>query len=256
MDDRILLIPTTFAPDPAVFEKWAAPRALMQRLRAFLPVDVFLWPTLMGQPAEGSSTECVDRAIRRQLRNEHHLVNVSMRQEPLLTVLAERPARSHAAAGYFPFVQSVTGKVDSLLATSIEAIRAVTLNVAQLVPQMMQGAGEAEIEKAVSEVEATRNSGFLTRWVEESLVEHRAGRSKPVTPSSHTPTLYLSLPVAIPGGERIVEIFRSYVPNARVDELHEWGLHLHEEAGGHELADKVIPFIEEVIAAREASAQA
>ncbi|HET9200378.1 MAG TPA: hypothetical protein VFO84_05310 [Dehalococcoidia bacterium] len=34
------------------------------------------------------------------------------------------------------------------------------------------------------------------------------------------------------------------------DALEDFGIHIHEEAGGHELADKVIPFIEEVIAER------
>jgi hypothetical protein len=40
------------------------------------------------------------------------------------------------------------------------------------------------------------------------------------------------------------------VPGAVRDEVSEWGIHVHEEAGGHELADKVVPFIEGVIAAR------
>ncbi|HEX5915825.1 MAG TPA: hypothetical protein VFY54_22200 [Rubrobacter sp.] len=250
-----MLVPVSFAPDPAMFDVWAAPRALLQRLRAFLPVDTFLWPTLKGQPADGSPSECVDQAIRRQLREEHHIVNVSTAQEPFLTLLGDRPARSHTAAGYFPFPPSVTGKVDSLLATALEAIRTMAPHPAQFLPQLMQGAEETEIKNAVSKVEGTLNSGFLAGWVQEALAEQQSGILKTIKPSSRTPTLYLSLPVALPGGERIVEIFRSYVPNARVDELHEWGLHLHEEAGGHELADKVIPFIQNVIADREANPQ-
>jgi hypothetical protein len=65
------------------------------------------------------------------------------------------------------------------------------------------------------------------------------------------PTLYLSLSV-LPAGSEIFAILRRYAPEA-VDggPLNEWGMRLHEEAGGHELADKVIPFIQGVIAARE-----
>jgi hypothetical protein len=45
------------------------------------------------------------------------------------------------------------------------------------------------------------------------------------------------------------------VPGARHEELKESAPRWYEEAGGHELANKVIPFIQEVIAQREAAGQ-
>jgi hypothetical protein len=74
-------------------------------------------------------------------------------------------------------------------------------------------------------------------------------------PSLDCPALYLELPVAVPQYD-VVTLLRGYLPNLRTDKLETYGSHLHEEAGGHEVADKVIPFIKEVIAEREASAQA
>jgi hypothetical protein len=48
-DDRILLIPPFVAPDPVTVVKWRAYPALMERLRALLPLDVLCWPTLNRQ---------------------------------------------------------------------------------------------------------------------------------------------------------------------------------------------------------------
>jgi hypothetical protein len=66
------------------------------------------------------------------------------------------------------------------------------------------------------------------------------------------PVLFLTSSATLTHGkEERFEVFRRYAPGARHKELKEWGARLHEEAGGHELADKVIPFIQEVIAQRQ-----
>ena len=45
------------------------------------------------------------------------------------------------------------------------------------------------------------------------------------------------------------EIMRELVPSAEIDSLEKWGNRLHTEEGGHELAGKVISFVERVTAA-------
>jgi hypothetical protein len=58
-DDRILLLPPGFAPDPAWMERMAAPRAALQRMREVAPVDIFRWPWLRGQEPSGGNPEQV-----------------------------------------------------------------------------------------------------------------------------------------------------------------------------------------------------
>ncbi|HEX5914930.1 MAG TPA: hypothetical protein VFY54_17565, partial [Rubrobacter sp.] len=65
------------------------------------------------------------------------------------------------------------------------------------------------------------------------------------------PALYLASAAPLPGGEGMEKAFRTFFPRARSDELNLWGVKMHEEAAGHEFADKVIAFIETVIAGRE-----
>ena len=103
--DRILLIPAVWAPDPSVFEKWPALRALMQRLRAFLPVDILLWPSLKGQAREDSAVKSHEQAIRRQVRAVHHVLDCPaslntcygqiQRYAPLLPPVSFRRKPSH-----------------------------------------------------------------------------------------------------------------------------------------------------------------
>jgi hypothetical protein len=122
VNDRILLVPPIWAPDPAVVQKWPALHALLLKLPAFLPVDFFLWPTLRGQEVLGTGVECLLNAFRRQLRPEHHVLAQGSFGEVLLEVLAMQPAASltmwgarlHEEAGghelankVIPFIQEV-----------------------------------------------------------------------------------------------------------------------------------------------------
>jgi hypothetical protein len=70
------------------------------------------------------------------------------------------------------------------------------------------------------------------------------------------PVLYLETPMPFPSPPELrLQIFRSMAPDLRHEVLNEWPLRMQEEAGGEELAGKVIPFIQEVIAEREAKGQ-
>ena len=57
MDDRILLVPPVWAPDPRIFESWAAPRVLLTKLEGILPVDILRWYTLKGEKRTGAGWE-------------------------------------------------------------------------------------------------------------------------------------------------------------------------------------------------------
>jgi hypothetical protein len=247
VDDRILFIPAPFAPDPAVLTEWPALRALFQRLNAFLPLDVALLPTLLSQPHTGDDPfASVADAVRRQLRPEHHVLTIGSPLGPVLQVLGEQPARSHVAVGFVPTAALMQASSDRLLASAFDAIRATSRNVSQLVQLAMQGAQADEIERVIGDVKQTLDLDYY-----HALVAAEWSSELRIAPSS-IPTLYLSYQVALPGGEELLAIFRRYAP-AAVDggALREWGRRIHEEAGGHELADKAIPFIQEVIAQRQ-----
>jgi hypothetical protein len=250
MDDRILAVPLTVAPDPAVFEKWPALKALLSRLREFLPVDFVIQPTLKGQKASGRGNVALVKALVAQVRPEHHVLAFSC-SELLLVALLQRPVRSLIASGFFPSPRAMAAHEDESLAAGLAAIMPIISNPGQFVRIVMSGADEELINRTTREIEATVDKDLLQRiWY---------GTEPPISvPSGRTldfPALYLTLPVLTPGRDEVFDYFRRHVPNTKLDQLHEWGFHLHEEKGGHELANKVIPFIQEVIAQREAAGQ-
>jgi hypothetical protein len=243
--DRILLIPAVWAPDPSVFEKWPALRALMQRLRAFLPVDILLWPSLKGQAREDSAVKTHEQAIRRQVRAVHHVLDVSGLPQHLLR--ADPAIRSLVVAGFIPSQAIARAADDPLLITALQAARGVAANPAQMIPLTMQGATEADIERTIAEVNRTLDIDFLRRFTDE-----RRAAATTAIPTSQAPALYLSIALTIPGGEKLFEIFQRIAPNAEDGgQLQQWPSELHREGAGYELADKAIPFIERVIAERE-----
>jgi hypothetical protein len=63
--------------------------------------------------------------------------------------------------------------------------------------------------------------------------------------------LYLPTTSRRPGYEDTAKVFRTFFPRGEVKEVRLWGVKMHEEAAGHEFADKVIAFIDRVIADRE-----
>jgi class 3 adenylate cyclase len=245
VDDRILLIPPLYAPDWNVIETWPAGHAFSLRLKAFLPLDILLWPTLKGQRCEGDTpTEWVLNALRRQIRPEHHVLAI-VSGEALLMALGEHPARSLIISGFFPSPTALAARGENTLAGAMVGVQAILSNPLQLMRAVMAGADEDVVERAAHEVALS-----LDRPVLENVQADEPLRNPQTAATLSLPTLYLRLPTPTPGMEERFAFFRSYIPDARHDELHEWGLHMHQEEGGHELANKVISFIEEAIASR------
>jgi hypothetical protein len=184
---------------------------------------------------------------RAVLRPEHHIVNISGGVEPILFAIQGCPVRSYCAVGFGPGAGTVAAEGDASLTAALRATARLSTNPSQLVPMVMQGADEALVQSAIADVRRTCDWAVLTRG--HAAAPERNYRAW-ITPLD-VPALYLSLPFILPGSERLFDIFRRYLPQAREEQLHEWPIRMHEGAGGHEVADKVIPFIEEVIAARD-----
>jgi hypothetical protein len=244
MDDRILLIPSIAAPDPAVYEHWPALHALRERLDSFLPVDTLLWPTLKGQPREGSPAESLKNAVRRQIRPEHHVL-AFVCTEPLLAELCEGEVRSLITTPFVPAPNSMSARGDGTLEGAMRAMVQLMANPSQFVRLTMTGAAENVVTKTVEEVERTLDRAASEKFRGYEWLDLKAPGTLPV------PALYLTAAALTPGRDEVFDYFRSLVPNTKLDQLQHFGPRLHEEAGGHELAGKVIPFIEAVIAARD-----
>jgi hypothetical protein len=246
MDDRILLVPPDWTPDPAVYGRWPMVRACLERLQSFLPVDHFRWPSLPGEPCEGDPQDCVLDAFAEQLRPEHHVV-CFLASEVVLLALSRHRARSLVTATFIPSPATAAAQ-DDMLAAALTAQNVISRKLSQIVPMIMQGADVADVNRVIADLRRTTNYDFVAALRDDVVSKPRAPE-----PLRGLPTLYLSPALGInPGEEPIFAIFRSFVPEARHDFLTEWALHLHEEAGGHELADKVIPFIQKVIVGRGA----
>jgi hypothetical protein len=244
VDDRILLVPPDWTPDPAVYCRWPMVHACLEKLQSFLPVDHFRWPSLPGEPCEGDPQECVIQAFGSQLRRDHHVL-CFVANEVVLSALVRNPVRSLTTATFIPSPATAAGR-DDTLAAALTAQNVISRKLSQIVPMIMQGADVAEVDRVIADLRRTTNYDFVARLRDAVVNKPRAP-----DPLSDLPTLYLSPALGInPGEEPIFAIFRSFVPGARHDFLTEWGLRLHEEAGGQELADKVIPFIQKVIVGR------
>ena len=245
MDDRILLVPPEWAPDPGIYARWPTVHATIERLGTFLPVDHFRWPSLPGEPCDGDPQDCLIDAFRDQLRPVHHVI-CFVASELILLALSRNPVRSLTTTAFIPSPATVVG--DDVLATALTAQNVISRKLSQVVPLIMQGATAEEVERVIADLRRTSNYDFVVR-LRDSFVSSPKAPDGPID----IPALYLSPAVQVnPGEEPIFAIFRSFVPGAQRGFLTEWGLRIQEETGGHELADKVIPFIEEVIAARDA----
>jgi hypothetical protein len=245
--DRILLIPVIWAPDPTAMKNWTGVQALMERLRACLPLDIFAWPTLRGEQHVAGALDSVRDAMRRQVRPVHHVLDCSTLPEYFFWAMGDPPVRSHVVAGFMPMRGISHEAGDPLLVTALEAVRTMLSSPSRIVHLTMQGAGEAEIKGAIAQMMPTYDSDLFRRIFEEESEMTAVS----ITPS-RAPTLYLFQPFGLPGEEDFFEIFERYAPNAEEGgSLHEWPVHLHQQASGHELADKALPFIQRVIAERE-----
>jgi hypothetical protein len=248
VDDRILLIPTTWAPDPGVWNGWPSLQVLLARLRSFLPVDIFAWPTLRGQEVAGNAAEAAVAALNDSLTPQHHIVNLSFTGWALARVLQGTEPRSIVFVGLMPSPRAIHDVGGPELEGAVNIVFAVSKNPGQMLRITMQGAGEERIIEETRRLESTLDRSTLEAIIDETAGAHYAG----IAPVS-VPALYLQTAVEVPGAEYAPPILRSWLPHLREDVLREWGLRLHEEGGGQELAGKVIPFIEEVIAARGAA---
>jgi hypothetical protein len=250
VDDRILLVPPYWAPDPAVYNNWPMVRTAVVQLQSFLPVDHFRWPSLPGELSEGDPQDCVLEAFHRQLQSWHHVLCL-LASELVLCAVSEKPVRSLIAAAFIPSPATAARSDDDVLAAALTAQNVISSKLSQVVPMLMQGAGETEVDRVIAELRRTSDYKFVGR-LRDAVVSHPRLPERPID----IPALYLSPAVLVnPGEEPIFAIFRSYAPGARRDELVDWGRRLHDEAGGLELAGKVIPFIQDVIAQREAAGQ-
>ena len=178
-----------------------------------------------------------------QLQPVHHVL-CFVGSEVILLALSRKPIRSLTTTAFIPSPATVVG--DDVLATALTAQNVISRKLSQVVPLIMQGATEGEVESVIADLRRTSNYDFVAGLRDDFVSKPRA----PERPLD-IPALYLSPAVQVnPGEEPIFAIFRSFVPRAQRGVLTEWGLRIQEEDGGHELADKVIPFIEEVIATR------
>ena len=246
MDDRILLIPPGFAPDPGSIDELASIRVLSQRLSELMPVDLYRWPWLRGQERCSSDPHEVAVRLEQEIRPEHHVVDLGTGTELLLLALSRRPARSLCVAGFFASVATLKAAGEPELAAAVAAITALSVNPAQIIPVVMQGADEQQSAAAAARVEGTLDKVLFAEVIQRyHCIEFREPAEIRV------PALYLHISFPVPGSDRFFPLFRRWVPAARRADLIEWPTRVHLEQGGQELADKVIPFIQGVMDGRE-----
>jgi hypothetical protein len=246
MDDRLLLVPPIWAPDPEVVGSWPAIRTFTDRLRDFLPVDFLRHPTLKGEERTGRGWKIVLGGYARAMTREHHVVILAAADEVALNAMAAQPPQSLSVFSFFPSPMTLAAIGQHELATVMELSFEGGKHPAQAIRAFMQGADDLFIRETVSSLMPTLDSAVLAEVIDDA----QRTDFRPIGPIE-IPALYI-VRVSSLDARVFFELFQSYVPLARYDECQVWGTSLHEEAGGHELADKVIPFIEEVIAARGA----
>lgn len=249
-DDRFLLLPAGFAPDPATMERLPALRRLVERLAGELPLDVHRWPWLHGEGGNATTPEGVISGIAAAIGPRHHVVDLGTGSDLLLMAVAGSPARSLSVAGFFASAATLRAAGEDSVAAAVAAITAMSVNATQILPVVMQGAAETKLDAIVREVDASYDRGLFSDLIRQFHETDYTGRALVTTPA-----LYLDLPTPIPNPESLFAVFRRFVPEGRRHTLQQWGVSLHQEGAGDELADAVISFTREVIAAREAKPQ-
>jgi class 3 adenylate cyclase len=258
MDDTILLIYAPWAPNPETPERWPSVRVLVRELRHLLPIEHFVWDTRANNNRYAEMTPWPEQ-LRDQVRPHHHIVDVSgVVGEETLQVVSEsvEPPRSITVAGFFVGPRTARALGMETLAEGMEATEGLMATAgAQLLAMSMQGADEdyvaAETRLVMKDLDLERYRAQWTRPAQET----RGIDFSKVPVRVDIPVLLLSSPMAISGADEQAEIYRRFVPGARVEQLHSWPLRLHEEEGGRELAAKVLSFIREVTAGRAAAAR-
>jgi hypothetical protein len=246
VDDRVLLVPPVFAPDPDVLRSWASPGILISRLNDRWPVDFVRWPTIKGTATStGGSLEALVQAVRAVITPQHHVVDISFGGGSLTLGLWECPPRSLSVAGFVGTLASLRAAGHPELADATQISQSIITVPGQFLPFIMQGATPQEIEAAERQLDATLDKEALAE-VFEAVAD--VVFAELVT--LDVPAVFFVLPTPFPGGEVEYEIYQTLVPGVKRDELSIWPGEIHRVEGGNELADKVIPFIEGVIAAR------
>jgi hypothetical protein len=252
-DDRILFLPPIWAPDPDVIGNWPAFQALLQRLSGTWPVDFVRWPTLRGEAVEGTGWEAAANALRRSLRPEHHVVGYAFGALQILIALAEKPPRSliHSFLRVTPGTLEAAGY--EAAAVTQRARLAIVTTPAQALAGAMRGARPETIRAAAAALEATLDRSILLQLMNDPVQDRDIrGSFRPLD----IPALCLLQRTRHSDsvGEINLEFGRAFLPSVQVDFVREtYGWHRREP--GEEFADKAIPFIQEVIAQREAASQ-
>ena len=250
MDDRIFLVRSIWCGGAHVYNRWPAVRAQGERLRSFLPVDEFVWPFHHGESADDPVEATLERMASAITPNHHVVDDGGTGGEGLLLALTRSGVQPRSLVYNGFFAQSATlrsaGFPDA--ATAISVAWQVVSNPNQVAGVCMQDAAEEDRKAMSLAMQQDVNQADLVKYVEGIGLLHPYENVSRL----RCPSLYLELPVAVPGTEQNEAILSHYLADLRVEPLLLYGLRLHEEAGGHEVADKVIPFIKEVIAAREA----
>ena len=249
MDDRILLICSPFLPHPDSWKKWPGSRALLGRLEAFLPVDIFAWPTLRGA-GERKGGGGVTGALMESIQPQHHVVDIGGGAGLGILLVAknlEKPPRSVTLAGFFATPATARAMGKDALAESMDALFGVVSSgsATELIKLQAEGAPDDFVQTASRQIESELDRAHLRAYMERAR-ETDFSRQRFEMPF---PILYLRM-LRFPGAdsEEADEIVRELVPNAEMDSLEKWGNRLHVEEGGHELASKVITFVERVVA--------
>ena len=249
MDDRILLLPPTWAPDPHAAAAAASVRALLDRLEAFLPLDIFVGPTLKGSKRLGTGVEWLLASIREQVRPEHHIVASSTHTEPLLVVLSSQPARSLTIPGFYASPATALAAGDEALASVMTAAHTVVMHgPSEMFPQLMEGADPAQVDIIVRNLEGGLDRQALIEITSDFIETDFLGKAH-----VELPVLYLAPTTATPAAG--LDLLKRFASDVQTGQLQSWGLRIQEEAGGIELAEKAIEFIKQVIAERGANKQ-
>jgi hypothetical protein len=253
MDDRFLLVPAPFMPRPASWKKWPGMRSLLSRLESYLPVDVFPWPTVRGTEA-GKGNAGVTGALLEEIKPYHHVVDGAGGAGLGILLVAKNlpePPRSVTLVGFFPTPATARAMGKDALAESMDALFGVVSSgpATALIQLQAEGASEDFIQTARAQIERELDRAHLQAYMERAR-DTDFSRQRFEMPF---PILYLRM-LRFPGAdsEEADEMIKQLVPNAEIDSLEKWGNRIHVEEGGHELAGKVVAFVERVIAARSA----
>jgi hypothetical protein len=118
----------------------------------------------------------------------------------------------------------------------------------QAFPVLMEGADPRQVHSIVSALEGVMDRQAHIEVTADFIETDFLGKAR-----VDVPILCLEPATNVPSAPP--DLLRYLASDVREGRLQEWGTRLQDEEGGHELADKLIPFIQQVIAEREAKAQ-